>query len=68
MDLLLFSPDLSRPCLALAKSATRSSGSTIMRWQSSGLSVMGRSASTTWSKEAHRLHQPGFFHSKVNIC
>mmetsp|Transcript_2339 Transcript_2339/g.5114 ORF Transcript_2339/g.5114 Transcript_2339/m.5114 type:complete len:259 (+) Transcript_2339:173-949(+) len=32
---------------ALAKSATRSSGSTIMRCVSSGLSVMGRSASTT---------------------
>ena len=32
---------------ALAKSATRSSGSTIIRWQSSTLSVTGRSASTT---------------------
>lgn len=31
----------------LAKSATRSSGSTIIRWQSRGLSVTGRSASTT---------------------
>mmetsp|Transcript_1521 Transcript_1521/g.4802 ORF Transcript_1521/g.4802 Transcript_1521/m.4802 type:complete len:250 (+) Transcript_1521:150-899(+) len=32
---------------ALAKSATRSSGSTIIKWQSSTLSVTGRIASTT---------------------
>ena len=40
-------PPHPTPQRTLAKSATRSSGSTIMRWQSSGLSVTGRSASTT---------------------